>query len=242
MKKTKSKKKNLGDKIKLKESTWTFSGNVHKYFDKHIQKSVPLYEWAHDIGTELSYFFLTKNSKYLDIGCSTGQFIKKINLIHKHKNINIIGIDIEKNMVNFSKKINKSKNIKILNKSYQDLKIKNFDFITSFYTFQFIHPSERQKLFDKVFNELNWGGGFLFFEKVRAPDARFQDIMSLIYSNYKLSRGFKPSEILEKSNSLRGVMEPFSTAENFRMCKRAGFKDTMTVFKYLNFEGILAIK
>ena len=40
--------------------------------------------------------------------------------------------------------------------------------------------SKRQKLFDKIFDSLIWGGDFLFFEKVRAPDARFQDITTSI--------------------------------------------------------------
>ena len=29
----------------------------------------------------------------------------------------------------------------------------------------------------KIYKSLNWGGGFIMFEKVRAPDARFQDLM-----------------------------------------------------------------
>ena len=37
-------------------------------------------------------------------------------------------------------------------------------------------------------------------------------------------------------------MEPFSTKGNYDLLKRAGFKDIITVFKYLCFEGILAIK
>ena len=84
--------------------------------------------------------------------------------------------------------------------------------------------------------------GFLFFEKVRAPDARFQDMMSLIYNDYKLDQGYNAKEIIEKSRSLKGVMEPFSSKANFEMLKRAGFKDSMSVFKFVCFEGFLAIK
>ena len=61
------------------------------------------------------------------------------------------------------------------------------------------------------------------FEKVRAP-------------------GFTSEEIISKSMSLKGVMDPFSSSANFDMLKRAGFKDIMTVLKFLNFEGFLAIK
>ena len=47
---------------------------------------------------------------------------------------------------------------------------------------------------------------------------------------------------MAKSNSLKGVLEPFSTSGNLSLLKRAGFKDIMTVFKYGCFEGFLAIK
>ena len=80
------------------------------------------------------------------------------------------------------------------------------------------------------------------FEKVRFPDARFQDIMSQIYIDFKLDQGFSEIDIINKSKSLKGVMEPFSSQGNLQLLKRAGFKDIVTVFKYLNFEGFLSIK
>ena len=89
---------------------------------------------------------------------------------------------------------------------------------------------------------MNWGGAIIFFDKVRAPDARFQDMMSQIYINYKIDRDFTPEEILNKSNSIKGVLEPFSTKENYLFLKRSGFKDYMTIFKYVSFEGFIAIK
>ena len=42
--------------------------------------------------------------------------------------------------------------------------------------------------------------------------------------------------------SLKGVLEPFSSNENFNFLKRAGFKDITIISKDLCFEGVLAIK
>ena len=86
------------------------------------------------------------------------------------------------------------------------------------------------------------GRGIFFIEKVRASDAGFQNIIIQIYNEFKQSQDFKPNEIMAKSNSLKGVLEPFSTIGNLSLLKRAGFKDIMTVFKYGSFEGFLAIK
>ena len=37
-------------------------------------------------------------------------------------------------------------------------------------------------------------------------------------------------------------MNPFSTKGNYDLLERAGFKDVMTIQKYICFEGFLAIK
>ena len=116
------------------------------------------------------------------------------------------------------------------------------DLIISYYSVQFINPKVRQYLIDNIYNSLNWGGAFILFEKVRANDARFQDIISTLYLEYKLNVGYTPDEIIAKQKSLKGVLEPFSTNGNIDLLKRAGFVDIITIMKYLPFEGFLAIK
>ena len=95
---------------------------------------------------------------------------------------------------------------------------------------------------DKLYQNLNWGGALLLFEKVRGADARFQDIITASYIEYKLRKGYSADDILSKSRSLKGVLEPFSSQGNVDMLKRAGFIDINTIQKYLCFEGFLAIK
>ncbi len=238
------KKKKLGQNLKAANASWTFEKDVWKNFDKHINKSIPLYLLCHKLGIEISDFFLEENAKVIDIGCSTGTFIQKLNSRHQNKNLQIKGYDSVKKMLDAAKKNNRNKkNIKFINKDITKSKFpNNIDLITSFFTISFVKPANRQVVFNKIYKSLNWGGAFVFFDKVRAPDARFQDIMTQIYTNYKLDRNFSSDEILNKSSSLKGVLEPYSTNENFLFLKRSGFKDYMTIFKCVTFEGFLAIK
>ena len=62
------------------------------------------------------------------------------------------------------------------------------DFIVSYYTIQFIQPKLRQQLINKIFESLNWSGAFVWFEKIRGNDARFQDIMATLYNDYKIEQ------------------------------------------------------
>ena len=41
-------------------SSWTFDKNVPKHFDKHIEKSVPMYNQMHWLCEQISDFILRK--------------------------------------------------------------------------------------------------------------------------------------------------------------------------------------
>ena len=58
------------------------------------------------------------------------------------------------------------------------------------------------------------------------------NINKLFENEYKLSQGYKPDEIIAKSRSLKGILEPFSSSANKDLLKRAGFKDIITIFKW----------
>lgn len=231
-----------GDNIVKENANWSFGGEVSKNFDSHVSKSVPLYHEGHDLIMKLSDYFLHEDSICYDLGCSTGSLLKKISL-HSPKKIQLVGIDEEKSMILEAKK--KCKNINNLDffeSKLIDFQYEKSDLVISYYTMQFIAPKERQIIFDLIYESLNWGGAFICFEKVRAPDARFQDIMTGVYNDFKLDQGYTPTEIFNKTRSLKGVLEPFSVSGNKALFERAGFLDIMPVMQYVNFQGFLAIK
>ena len=96
----KNKKKfSVGDNLYSKNANWKFNSAVASVFDKHVSKSVPLYNEAHSIICKMSDFFVKDNSTLIDIGSSTGTLIKKLNQRHSHKKIKIIGVEPEKSMI-----------------------------------------------------------------------------------------------------------------------------------------------
>ncbi len=235
-------KKNSGDNIKTTSASWTFGDDVPKNFSSHVSKSVPLYDLGQDLILEYSEFFVAPKDIIYDVGCSTGVLTAKLADKYKDKNISIIGLDIQANMIGQAKKENDRKNIKYIKSDIFKNVFKKTNLIVSYYTIQFTPPKMRQEIFNKIYESLNWGGALLMFEKVRAPDARFQDYSVQIYNEYKLKSGYDEANIINKSRSLKRVLEPFSSEANYELMKRAGFKDIMTIQKYVCFEGFLAIK
>ncbi|MHC4913207.1 MAG: methyltransferase domain-containing protein [Planctomycetota bacterium] len=235
---------NAGDSISVENANWTFSGNVCENFDQHVARSVPFYDEGHDLVAKISDFFLQPGSLCYELGCSTGALSYKLAKHNEQKkDIRFIDIDKEKSMIKKAQdRCAEMKNVSFICADVMGVEMEKADLIVSYYTIQFVKPKNRQIIFDRIFDTLTWGGALILFEKVRAPDARFQDMMTAIYNDFKLDRGYNSEEIIAKSRSLKGILEPFSTGGNLDLLKRAGFVDIMTIMKYVCFEGFLVIK
>ena len=234
-----------GDGIIAKPGNWTFAGDASKNFDQHVSKSVPLYMMGHDLICDISDYFVQKDSIVYDIGCSTGTLTYRLGEhISTTEGARVIGIDREPDMIDVAngKMSQNIRNVELICDDIASVELEKADMIVCYYTIQFINPSIRQALIDKFYNSLNWGGALLLFENVRGADARFQDILSGLYLDYKLRQGYSPNDIIGKSRSLKGVLEPFSSRGNTELLERAGFSDVNSVFKYICFEGFLGIK
>jgi len=231
-----------GDTIDAENANWKFNGSMVENFETHVEKSVPLYKEGHELIRKLSDYFVKDDSICYELGSSAGTLTHKLAKHHEFRNAKFIGIELEQDMVNHAKHLYQNKNLSYICDDMTTFNLEKADLIVSYYTVQFIHPKLRQQLIDKIYERLNWGGAFIFYEKVRANDARFQDIISNLYMEYKLDQGYKPEEIIAKVKSLKGVLEPFSTEGNIDMLKRAGFVDILSIQKYMNFEGFLVIK
>lgn len=230
--------------LKPERANWRFDNQIPDLFVDHIRRSVPNYDQGHKLICNLSDFFCLPDSICYELGVSTGELIRKLALHNRNKSeIQWIGLDIESAMITKAQEhCAEVSNIRLL---CEDIRISDFeksDFIVAYYCIQFIPPRYRQEIFDKIYRSLNWGGAFVLFEKVRAPDARFQDMQTALYNEFKLANGFSPDEIIDKALSLKGVLEPFSSEGNLGLLQRAGFVDIMTVMKNICFEGFLAIK
>ena len=234
----------VGDKIDAGNARWSFGGNVAESFDSHVEKSVPLYHEGHELIAKISDFFLHDGSVCYEIGSSTGALTCMLAERHADTDVHYVGLDNQDSMSKYAQKRAEGidRNIEFKTTDVLDFDFEPCDLVVAYYTVQFILPKHRQTLINTIYESLNWGGSFLLFEKVRACDARFQDISTAVYTDYKLEQGYSPDEIVGKARSLKGVLEPFSTEGNLGLLNRAGFVDVVSVFKYMCFEGFLAIK
>ena len=220
--------------------SWKFQG-TSSVFDDHVVRSIPGYSSAHYLVAGISDNFLSDGDVHLDAGCSTGALLRSVANRHQGKQVSFVGVDIEPEMVAFAQANTDDERIQfeVADLLYVDYRA---TLISSVFTLQFVRPQARQELVNKWWNQLQWGGALCLVEKVRGSDARFQDILTGLYWDWKSEQGFSDEEIIGKWRSLRRAMEPFSPAGNEELLRRSGFTDIETFWKWGPFQAWLAIK
>ena len=218
---------------------WRFNKDTVKVFDKHIENSVPLYKEFHKNIVDMSVYFAQRDTKIVDIGSSTGVLTYDLFKINQSRNITVIGLDIEKDMIAESSVRYPDINFKNINAL--DFDYTNSSVITIVLTLQFLSKSDRKLLLQKIYNEMNVGGAIFIVEKVRTSNLEIHDIYNDMYYDFKRNN-FNDTDILDKNISLRGIMKPLTLDENLNILKEVGFSEYEIFLKYNNFVGIMAIK
>ncbi|WP_078857367.1 methyltransferase domain-containing protein [Streptomyces sp. NBRC 109706] len=233
----------VGDDIVTTNTRWSFAGSTPRHFDAHVNKSVPLYLHGHELIAKCVEFFSRPGGTIIDVGCSTGTLLASIARKPSSKDLSLVGIDIEADMVRAARETcARLENVTISQGEVLSADYTDSNAVIMYYTLQFAPPEQRRLALERIYDGLVEGGGLFLFEKVLSPDARLQDMLQQLYLEFKIDNGFEPEEIYNKERSLRSVMAPQPSNDTHELLHRTGFTGVVTIQKYLFFEGILAIK
>jgi tRNA (cmo5U34)-methyltransferase len=233
----------IGDGIATEGRRWTFAHGTPARFDDHVGRSVPGYKDGHAIVAELSDFFVSDGGRVIEVGCSTGALIRLLARRHEAAPVEFLGVDVVPEMVEVARERCRDQcNLRIEVVDGRRVDYTDACLVVMYYTLQFIPVWQRRPLLERVCREMRPGGALILFEKTRLPNGMLQDLCNQIYESYKLDRGIAPEEVLGKARSLRGVLEPFTSAENAALVVGAGFGRPHVLYRQLAFEGLLAVK
>ncbi|ENN5834201.1 carboxy-S-adenosyl-L-methionine synthase CmoA [Campylobacter lari] len=224
------------------EKQFEFDKSVASVFDDMVSRSVPFYTQNLKLIVELIDHFAPENAKICDLGCSTASLL--LALYEKRKDFLLSGVDEANAMLEIAK--NKCQafgaRVEFYQKNLDDFEFFKNDVFIATYTLQFIRPPKRQELVDKIYQNLNENGIFVFSEKILYEDVKIAKKMIQIYEQYKLEQGYSKLEISTKREALENVLIPYTQNENTTMLKKAGFSKVESVFKWVNFETFVAFK
>ncbi len=236
----------VGDGLRAQTASWSFAGEVPRVFVDHVRHSVPLYDVGHELACDLASCFVGREGGGLgyELGASTGQLLRRL-ATHGPAGVAArwVGLDREEGMVRAAREhcagLN---NVDVIRGDLLTTSFEPCDFVVAYLTLQFVPPDRRVHAVQRIYDALRPGGAFFVFDKVLAPDARYEALVTTLHYRWKRRAGLSPEEILNKKESLLGVLEPISTQENVQMLRSVGFPSAVSVLKYLCFEGFIAVK
>lgn len=230
----------------LVNKSWAFNKKVSKHFDKHVNQSIPNYSELQNYIANLSEWFLKEDALIYDLGCSTGETIKRITNLKITTNLQIIGIDSKASMIQLAKKKNKKrkKNI-VLNfrkQNIEKVKLKKCNLIICVLTLPFLNNNLRKKILKKIFNSLEVGGALIAVDKINARTGFVNNILNDLYYDFKLKQRLSEKDIISKAKSLRSSIYTHSEEKIFDFIQSAGFREYDSFYRHFNFIGYMAIK
>lgn len=243
------KKEKLEKDYIIPKGKWQFDKNVSCCFDDMLKRSIPQYDTMRSsVLALIKYFFdsTTMSFSLLDIGCSNGLSLKPIVEYFGNKG-RYTGIDNSEDMIKdacvlFNNEITNSI-VNIYNVDLRrDFPINNYDCITSILTIMFTPIQYRQQIIQNIYNHLNNNGIFIMVEKIICESATIDSAMTDIYYDMKKNNGYTNEQIESKRESLEGVQVPLLSKWNLDLLKNVGFERVDTFWRWMNFEGYIAIK
>jgi tRNA (cmo5U34)-methyltransferase len=211
-----------------------FSFDTVKDFDNHINNSIKGYDLLDYLILNLCSFFTKEETIVIDLGCTTGRLLDKIN---KRYNSYCIGYDI------IDKQFIKETNCHLFKEDITNINfnLPKANIILSVFTLQFIDINKRIDILKKVYNSLNINGAFIFCEKEICNDGVIQECFT--FSNYdNKKQSFTAEEILSKEVDLRKLMNNLNSKQNIDLLKESGFSIIEPFFQSLNFKGYICRK
>lgn len=210
----------------------SFDFNKIDDFDKHINLSIPNYEFLKNQVKFLIEALTEKETNVVDLGCSTGALLLSLD---KTPSCSYYGYDISNLLpeedlegIHFEKS-------DILEIEYPN----NCSVISSIFTLQFLPRHKRSEVVSKVYDSLNEGGYFIMCEKTHSSDPVLESITNSVYYKYKREH-FSDEEILQKQQELTNVMKLKTVLE---IEKELSMFSTVEIFwKSYGFCGFIARK
>lgn len=184
---------------------FSFAEHAHD-LDQHIRDSIPGRQELLDMCVRVSRRFVQSETTVVDIGCSTGAVLRSIRDENEpsRPSVSYVGIDTERK---FGEQWHRrrTRNVRFRVCDARSFDFENVFLACSLFTMPFIPERDRLTLLRRVNDGLIEGGALIIAEKVLANSAKFQDILTFSYYDFKL-QSFSAKDILDKERRLRGQM------------------------------------
>ena len=225
---------------------WTFDERVAEVFPDMVQRSVPGYSNIISMIGMLAQRFVRPNSHVYDLGCSLGAATLSMRRNIHVPGCRIIAVDNSPAMIERCRRhidaFRADTPVEVSQADILDVAIENASLVVLNFTLQFLAPSQRQQLLNRIFQGLNPGGALVLSEKFSFEDARIGELLFNMHHDFKRANGYSELEISQKRNMQEDVMLTDSVETHKSRLAQAGFEHSEVWFQCFNFGSLLALK
>jgi tRNA (cmo5U34)-methyltransferase len=232
----------------LETGDFVFDDRVVSVFPDMINRSVPGYSLVVPMIGLLARQFAQDHSNLYDLGCSLGAVSLAMRSAVRASDARILAVDNSPGMIRqLAAKLEEKRGsglleVQPLHQDILETPIENASVVVLNFTLQFVEPSLREGLLQRIAGGLNPGGVLILSEKVRFDDPAEQALQIQWHHEFKRAQGYSDLEIARKRDALENVMRPDSLPQHHHRLKMAGFSQVYQWFQGFNFVSMIAIR
>jgi tRNA (cmo5U34)-methyltransferase len=211
-----------------------------------IRRSVSGYDTIISLLGALAQQYAQDNSSIYDLGSSLGAATLSMHSQTRERNLKHICIDNSEAMVKRCQlrlaRHMPDADLTVLCEDIENTEITNASLVVVNFTLQFLSPSSRLALLQKIYDGLITGGALILSEKLVFEDDDENQRQIDWHHTFKRANGYSDMEVSQKRASLENVLIPDTLEQHQARLQKAGFETSYQWFQAFNFVSLIAIK
>ncbi len=225
---------------------FVFDERVAAVFPDMIRRSVPGYATIVNMIGTLASRCVAPDTRCYDLGCSLGTAALAMHRGIGSHALPIVAVDNSPAMLDQARRMLAEaadpSAFDLVCADVLEVPIETASMVVLNFTLQFIEPSQRPLLLQKIHQGLLAGGILVLSEKIALDSEPVQRLFTDMHHSFKKAQGYSELEISQKRSALERVLLPETLERHKSRLREVGFGTVEVWFQCFNFVSLLAIK
>jgi tRNA (cmo5U34)-methyltransferase len=220
---------------------FAFNQEVVNVFPDMIRRSIPGYETIIPMTGLIAARHVGAAGRIYDLGCSLGASTLAALQQSDAEALEVIGIDSSKAMVEQAQANIRDPRASFVCADVRTAQLEGANAVICNFVLQFIEPTDRLAMLQRIHDALPAGGLLIVSEKVRHDDPRLHEFYDTTHLAWKRANGYSDLEISQKRTALENVMIIDTEPDHQHRMQRAGFSRVDQWYRCLNWASWVAV-
>jgi len=211
-----------------------------------IRRSVPAYETVVPLSALVAAHHVPAGGVVYDLGCSRGATTAAL-LTYCDPSVRVVGVDNSQPMIDAARahmpeltSASAAERVEWRCADIKEIAIEGASAVVMNYTLQFIEQAERERLLQRIADNLLPGAPLIYAEKVVLDNPSDQAWADLLHLEFKRANGYSDLEVAQKRSAIERVMIPDTLDTHLARLQNVGLNDARVWFSCLNWAAFIA--